>query len=242
MKLKLSTLLATSLLTATNLFAQVSAPSLETSFQNFIQSQQGSINNGTVIPTFLIKENTKGNRYLFEKWVKGYVLGTDGAIYKSENALFNYDKTSKQLYLLLDNNKVMELSSGVIAGFNLTSGDTTYHFERLKNSTDPNFYQPIYKNEKGYSLYKLLTTKFKRADYQSNGIIESGNKYDEYIDEVQYFIVTSKQEVIKVDFKKKNLQKSLTNDSAKVESFFSEHKNDKMNEDFVKSLLQYLNS
>ncbi len=144
--------------------------------------------------------------------------------------------------MLSDSTTAIELSSGDIAGFTLKDDSSEYHFERLRNSTDLNFYQPVYKNEKGYSLYKLLFTKLKKADYQTNGIIESGNKYDEYVDENKYFILSPKKELMKIDFKKKSIEEKLENESLKVESFFTEHKKEKLNEEFVKNLLQFLNS
>ena len=81
-----------------------------------------------------------------------------------------------------------------------------------------------------------------QADYQTNGITETGNKYDEYVDEWQYFILSSKGELMKIELKKKSIEKVLENESSKVESFFNDHKRDKVDEAFVKSLLQSLNS
>jgi hypothetical protein len=136
----------------------------------------------------------------------------------------------------------MELSSKEIAGFSLKDDTTEYHFERLKNSTDLNFYQPVYKDEKGYSLYKLLSTKLVQADYQTNGITETGNKYDEFVDEQQYFILSSKGELMKIEFKKKSIEKILENEAAKVEAFFNDHKRDKIDETLVTALLKSINS
>ena len=242
MKLRSILLFSLSLFTTANLFAQVSAPSLETAFQNYLSTTGSGVNTGGVLPTFLIKENTRGNRYLFDHWVNGTVLGTDGVTYKPKNAQFNYDKIEQKLFMLVDNKTVMELGSGSIAGFSLTSNDSNFHFERLKNSTNLHFYQPIYKSEKGYSLYKMTDTEFKKADYQSNGMLESGNKYDEYVDQDSYYILTSKGELIKIDFKKKSIVRALENESSKVETFFTEHKKDRLDEELVKNLLQYINS
>lgn len=241
MKFKFTALFALSF-SAFSSFAQVSAPSIETSFQTYLNDLKtnGPLYDGNGLPTFLIKENTKGNRYLFDKWVKGSVLGTNGVVYSGSNMLLNYDKIAKKLFLKADST-IIQLSSGDIAGFTLIDQDSI-HFERLKNSTDLNFYQPVYKNEKGYSLYKLLETKFKKADYQTNGIIESGNKYDEYVDTEDFFIVTPKQELLKIIFKKKVIGKVLENESSKVDAFFSQHKGEAVDQNFVKQLLEYLNT
>lgn len=242
MKLKLSALFFLTFIVNGYAFCQVSAPSIETAFQNYIRASSGSINSGSVLPTFLMKQDTKGSRYLYESWVEGSVTGTDGVVYNSPKFRYNYDKINGKLFMLLDSVTVVELSSGDIAGFSLKSDGRVLVFERLKNSTDLNFYQPLYKNEKGYCLYKLVTTKFKKADYQTNGIIESGNKFDEYTDQDEYFILSPKQELSKIIFKKKNIEKALDTESSKVEIFFSEHKGETLDESFVKELLQYLNA
>ena len=241
MKTKFSLLVIAFFLMASHGHSQVSGPSIETSFQNYIRSSSGNVNTGSVLPSFLIKQDTRGNRYLYETWVDGSVTGVNGVVYNSPKYRYNYDKINKKLFMLLDTTTVVELSSEDIAGFNLKTDGQVSVFERLKNSTDLNFYQAVYKNDKGYSLYKLLTTKFKKADYQTNGIIESGKKYDEYIDEQVYFVLSPKQELIKISFKKKNIEKVLENESTKVSTFFNQHKNETLDENLVKELLRYLN-
>ena len=241
MKTKFTGLFIVSFLIANAGHTQVSAASVETSFQNYIRSSSGSVNTGSVLPSFLIKQDTKGNRYLYESWVDGSVTGVNGVVYNSQKYRYNYDKINKKLFMLLDTTTIVELSSEDIAGFNLKTDGQVLVFERLKNSTDLNFYQAVYKKDNGYCLYKLLTTKFKKADYQTNGIIESGNKYDEYIDEQMYFILSPKQELIKISFKKKNIEKVLESESSKVNAFFSQHKNEPVDENLVKELLRYLN-
>ena len=235
-------LFASIILIGNNVFSQVSAPSVETDFQNYIRAESGHVNSGSGFPVFRIKEDTKGNRYLFERWVDGSVTGTDSVVYKSSKFLFNYDKVGRKLFMMIDSTTTMELSSKEIAGFSLKDDTTEYHFERLKNSTDLNFYQPVYKNEKGYSLYKLLSTKLVQADYQTNGITETGNKYDEFVDEQQYFILSSKGELMKIECKKKSIEKVLQNESSKVDAFFKDHKGDKIDETFVTDLLKSINS
>jgi len=231
-------------LAATNtlVYSQVSAPAIETSFQNYIRATSGSVNTGSTLPNFVIKENTRGNRYLYENWVDGFVIGTDGNTYNSPRFKYNYDKISKKLFMLYDSATVIELSSGDIAAFTLKNPDGDLTFERLKNSTDQNFYQAVYKQDKGYSLYKLLTTKFSKSDYQTNGIIESGKKYDEYVDTEEYFILSPKQEITKIIFKKKSIDKALEAEYNRVQAFYSQHKSDIVDQEFVKQLLQYLNT
>ncbi|HEU0064484.1 MAG TPA: hypothetical protein VFQ58_05615 [Flavisolibacter sp.] len=241
MKLKVTFLFSAALQFSIASVAQETAQSLEGAFKNYLQAESGRVYSGSSIPVFKAKEETKGSRYLFGEWVNGSVLGTDGTLYNNPKVQYNYDKIGQKLFMLLDSNKVIELNSGDISGFTLTGNDSTFHFERIQNTTDLNFYEPVYKKEKGYSFYKLMVTKFKRADYQTNGIIESGNKFDEYADEKQYFIVTPKMELLKINLKKKSIEKVMEAESSKVNQYFSEHK-ESVNELFVVNLLQYLNN
>ena len=242
--MKTKFILSTALFAVTSsiAYAQTSAPSIETSFQNYIRSSAGSVNSGSVLPNFVIKENTRGNRYLYENWVDGFVIGTDGNTYNSPRFKYNYDKISRKLFMLYDSATIIQLSSGDIAAFTLKSPESDLSFERLKNSTDQNFYQALYKGDKGYALYKLLTTKFSKADYETNGIIESGKKYDEYVDTEEYYILSPKQGLTKITFKKKAIDKALETDYNKVQAFYNQHKSDIVDQEFVKQLLQYLNT
>ena len=122
---------------------QVSGASVETSFQNYIRSSSGSVNTGSVLPNFLIKQDTKGNRYLYENWVEGSVTGVNGVVYNPPKYRYNYDKINRKLFMLLDTTTIVELSSEDIAGFSLKTNGQVMVFERLKNSTDLNFYQEI---------------------------------------------------------------------------------------------------
>lgn len=241
MKNKIIVLVIITLFTKSVVFSQVSAPALETTFHDYLRAESGRNYTGSALPVFLVKEGVKGSPYLFDKWVNGIVIGVDGMVYNTANLRFNFDKINEKLLVLLDSVRVIVLNSGDISAFRLSDNETKFSFERLKNLTDLNFYQPVYKNERGYSFYKIVTTKLKPADYHTNGIIESGSKYDVYIDETQYFIVTSKQELLKITLKKKSIQKVLENESAKVASFYSQHKGNKIDENFVKSLLEYVN-
>ena len=242
--MKTKFILSTALFAVTSsiAYSQTSAPSIETSFQNYIRYSAGSVNSGSVLPNFVIKENTRGNRYLYENWVDGFVIGTDGNTYNSPRFKYNNDKISRKLFMLYDSATIIQLSSGDIAAFTLKSPESDLSFERLKNSTDQNFYQALYKGDKGYALYKLLTTKFSKADYETNGIIESGKKYDEYVDTEEYYILSPKQGLTKITFKKKAIDKALETDYNKVQAFYGQHKSDVVDQEFVKQLLQYLNT
>ena len=76
-----------------------------------------------------------------------------------------------------------------IGTFTLTDGKQEYTFEPVDIINPLQFFAVLAKNDK-YALYKLIKTKFIKADYHTNGLSESGNTYDEYKDEADYYIVS----------------------------------------------------
>ena len=48
-----------------------------------------------------------------------------------------------------------------------------------------------------YKIYKLTTTKFIKSDMETNGLVSSGNPYDEYADEITYYVLTVKGNNVK---------------------------------------------
>lgn len=220
---------------------QNSVLSVQTEFQNFLKNESSNLYKGTELPVLLVKENTKGNRYLFDDWVKGSVVNYTGETFMNPNALYNYDKVDNKLLIKLENT-IVALNSFEIGEFTLLKDSASYNFERIRNLKDFHFYQPVLKSTKGYSLYKLLITKFKQADYFTNGIVESGNKYNEYVDETEWYILTEKKELMKIILKEKYIKKILQADGAKVNHFFEGHGKQKIDEQFIRALITSLNS
>ncbi len=183
----------------------------------------------------------KKKQSVFDKWVNGSVITIDGKIFSGDNYLFNYDKLSGNL-LLTDKQQTVEIYSDQMKSFSLKDGDHEVHFERVDIIDKNHFFQPIVKSDAKYSLYKLLKTKFIKANYNTDGIAESGNKYDEYKDEFQYYVVLpGGASFRKMELKKKSLKDLLKEEGKKVDNYFSSHKNQPVDEGFVEGLINYLN-
>ena len=70
----------------------------------------------------------------------------------------------------------------------------------------------------------------------------TGNPYDEYIDEHEYYLLTpadNKFETFKLS--KKSIEKAFKNVQQKVSDYFSRHKGETVDETFLKNLVDYLN-
>jgi hypothetical protein len=215
---------------------------IQSDFTNFSRESAGRPLNG-FLPSFTIKEETVGNRYFSDSWVNGSVINIKNFVLDKPSFMYNYDKLNGILFLTSDQKTVVEIDKDQLKSFTLQKNGKDYIFERVPVINNKDFFQPIVKSENRYSLYKLLQTKFVRANYVSDVISESGNKYDEYVDEFTYYIVLpGGKQFSSVDLKKKSIKNVLAADQIKVESYFSAHKNKEVDEDFLGGLIAYLNN
>lgn len=199
---------------------------------------------GSGVPSFSAPKETKGTRYLFADWVKGVAVSENGGVMNMGDLWFNYDKIGKQLLVTADRKLLVEVDKSNLQSFSLKGPDgDDFVFEKV-NALNPGFfYQALVKADGKYSFYKLLSTKFVKSDYHSDGLVETGTPYDEYVDSYDYFIVMPDGKTVQKlgDFKSKTLKATLPNDAAKVDSYFSQHKGETVNEVFVTGLVAYLN-
>jgi hypothetical protein len=221
--------------------SSIASQEIQDIFQDYSSAQTTAKYTGSFLPQFNPKEDTKGHRYLFNKWVNGFVTDTANNVFNKTTYLFNYDKIGKSLLCTVDKNTVYEFSSSTIKSFALQTDSGQYTFERISAVNNGNFIQQIVKGEK-YSLYKSIKTTFVKSDFYSDGLIERGNRYDEYVDEYEYYILLpGGKDCRKVEFKKKSIKEILSLDSVKVNKYFSDHSSEDIDENFIKGLLAFLN-
>src|SRR5579863_8773186 len=79
--------------------AYVQGPSTAPTVVHSISSSPGFGNTfaGTFLPQFTHTEETRGSKYLFDKWVNGVVVDTSSNIIDNNNYLFNYNKISRAI-------------------------------------------------------------------------------------------------------------------------------------------------
>ena len=203
----------------------------------------GRIYSGAALPVFMPKNETKGRQYLFDKWMPGSVINEKGEQIKNDKYLFNYDKLGRKLLLTQDQKNVIELDINTIGGFTLLKQQKVLNFQKIVLLGRPDFYLLLSNNTGKYQLYKRTTTKFIKANYVSTGLTESGNNYDEFLDENKYVIVFVPDKKIEiVALKKKSIKGVLENETSKVETYFSAHNNEIIDETFLSNLISYLNT
>ena len=198
---------------------------------------------GAALPVFSHKDETKGSKYLFDQGVRGSATNANNRTVSNEGYWFNYDKMSRNLLVTLDKATVVEINKNDLNSFTFINKDKSeLVFEKIPLIDASTFFIQLLKDNGGYSLYKLLKTKFIRANYHSTGLTETGNNYDEYVDEYAYYIVfPGGKQFSAVELKKKSIKEVLIKEDKKVKSFFSQHGNDELDEFFLIALVASLN-
>jgi hypothetical protein len=186
------------------------------------------------------EQNIKGNRFLFDKWVKGTVVKNSGEEISGDKYYFNFDKVTDNLLVTIDKKEIIEVYKDSIQAFSFHENGEFYRFKKLIPIQRYRFVQVLLEDGAKYSLYKTINTRFVAADYNTNGLTESGNPYDEYVDRNQYFIMY-KDEVRPVQLKFTSIKKALKENSSEVKDFYADHLMDEVNENYLTGIVEYLN-
>jgi hypothetical protein len=222
--------------------------SVENSLMDLTAIVNGNTNGQThavgSIASFHTKDDTKGSRLFLREWAKGYVVNSNDSILRNDKAGFNYDKISHTLYFTPDRQTVIEIDNAALKGFYVSAPDGDHRFIKVHAIKPDVFFELVggEANPAQFNAYSLTKTTFKKADYHTDGMVETGNNYDEYVDTKEYYIVMpGGKEIHSIELKKKSIRTALSSQNAKVEEFFSQHKDADINDAFVRDLIDYLN-
>jgi hypothetical protein len=196
-----------------------------------------------MLSSFSTKEETRGSRYLFNQWTKGYVIDDKGQTIKSDLYAFNYDKISGSLLLTQDKLASVEVDKDKIKSFTVYNKlDLPLTFAMVPQVDSKHFTQVLSDGSK-YKVYKHTKTTFAKSDFRSDGLTQSGNKYDEYVDEDAYYVMDAKSgQMQEITLRSKAIKKAFAADADKVKIFYSQHSDDDINEAFLGNLADYLNN
>jgi hypothetical protein len=216
--------------------------SVDKTFKDFSQYSPANFLNGSVLMGFNNSENTKGRRYIFDSWVKGSILTSEGKTVDNQRFLFNLDKVTNRLLVTQDKTNIVEVDKTAIRSLSLNNGTETIVLERIDLVNPQVFLRLLTKKDNGYSLYKSTKTKLVRANYTTNGIVESGNPYDEYVDEDQYYVLSASEKGFKTfNLWPKSIKTALKGNDKKLNEYFYNHAGENVDELFVKGLIEEIN-
>ncbi len=180
--------------------------------------------NSRLLPTYFEKEETKGSPYLSPNWMRGVLELSDHRRIpqRNEYMFFNYDKYNLRMILLDGENRISTYPVDSISGFVLMDSGKIYAFEKLAAIGEDFLLEPVLKSGKGYSLYKRLITRMIPANYISLGYSSEGEKFDEYMDDYEYYLVYPDRITVKKFYlKEKPVRRIFKEISIEPGDFFS---------------------
>jgi len=202
----------------------------------------GTVNYGGLMPVYHQPTETRGTRYLIAHWSQGLVVNQFDTIINNSSYLYNYDKITGDLLLTEDMSNYIAVDQNQVKSFAIRSDDGGYIFEHVSLINSSGYFQLLNKGDK-FAAYKSIKTKLIKANGISNGLTQVGNDYDEYVDDVVYYFIDFKNKTAKqFELKKKSIKDVTAVDKTRVDKYLSDHKDEHINDDFLKGLIAYLNS
>jgi hypothetical protein len=196
-----------------------------------------------MVPVFTEREQDVGSVYLTKKWSRGYVILWNNKKIPEQNEflLFNFDKLKNLIFVMDQFLKQRSYPIDSVNSFEIVENGTIYSFEKVPWISNSYYLMPIYKSEKGYSLYKRLFSKFIRSSYANAGYYSEGKKYDEYADYYEYYLVYPGNTTYrKLTMKEKVIRRALKDEADLLKDYFTLNELD-FNEQSVLGAIQYIN-
>lgn len=178
-----------------------------------------------VLPIFFQKEHVKGSPYIADGWLRGNAVLTDGRRLPEPGKVFffNFDKMSGRLYLTDGISRIWSYSCDSVTSFTLADTNSVLSFGKEPLINRLRFFQILVRSEKGYNVYREWITKLNRSNFQDAGYYTTGERYDEYVDLFNYFIVyPGHHRYRRLELNVHAIHKALPSESARLDAFFSQ--------------------
>jgi len=190
-----------------------------------------------------IKEPTRGSRYFFSGFARGFIINAKGELVKKPGYFYDYDKINGQLLLKPYGQPIVAASKTDVQSFTLYDRQqNAFVFERVP-AIDTQKYVQVLSLGLKYKLYKLINTHFVSANYRDDGIDKEGNKYDEFVDEGTYYLLNvENNQLQKFSPKIKSLKTVFEKDGDKLDKFIALHPSDNISDVYLASLGEFMNN
>jgi hypothetical protein len=187
----------------------------------------------TLVKSGFAVEPTRGSRYLFEDWIPGFGMNKKEELVVEKENMYNYDKISGTIIYTNDGRSMAQVSPGQLNSFTLYDKKGHAHiYENAPEINNKPFVEVLLSTPK-YKIYKKIDTKFTRADFHTDGVLEMGHRYDEYVDIDRYTFVGADGKSQSISLKKSTLKKILAGDA---DAFIASQGSRNVDEDYVKDL------
>lgn len=200
-----------------------------------------TIGDGGVIAPTHQKGELRGSMYLFKTFVHGYIITSAGVVTYNPDYLFDYDKMGGALLLTQDKQTITEVPWDQTQSFIVYGNeDERLVFEKAP-SIDPSHYVQVLASGKKYKIYKLIKTKFVKADFVNSGVVSHGTDFDEYVDDADYYLwdVQTNQPQ-KLQLKKKSIKEDFAKEADKINKYLTDNSG-RINDAYLSKLGDYMN-
>jgi len=207
-----------------------------------IPEQINDGNKTTMLPVFFVRDSTVGSPYLARNWSLGTLeLADHHRIPEGGQPLWlNFDKVNDRLLVADKEGKQWSYSIDSISSFDMMINGDLRSFEKIPWINHRFFLIPLYRSDKGYSLYKRLITRCVRAEYLDAGYYTVGKKYDEYVDSYEYYLTyPGNTSYRKLTLKESLIRRALKEESGLLEEYFKMN-DQEMNEQNLIGIIQYV--
>jgi hypothetical protein len=186
--------------------------------------------------------NIVGSRYQFDAFAHGFFTDMAGKQIYNQYYLFNYEKVSGYLLLTVDRSNIMKVEKGQVRSFTIyDNSDHRFDFERLP-AIDSEHYVQVLANGEKYKVCKLIKTHFFASDFAHTAAGGVGNDYDQYQDNVEYYVLDVKSSQLQKlsSLKKKSLKAGFAKEEDKVDKFIGENSGN-IDDTYLSNLGDYMN-
>ena len=189
------------------------------------------------------KVDLVGSRYLYDTFIHGFFNTKNGNKIYSTGYLYNYDKINGSILLCTSDRSVVKISEDQVKSLTMVNAnDERLDFENVPAIDRSHFVQVLATGSR-YNIYKLTKTHFTGADSETIALGQTaGHDYDEYIDDVNYYVLdVMNNQVQKFSIKKSSIRTAFARESKKVKEFMEKNSNSG-NEEYIINLANYLNN
>ncbi len=188
---------------------------------------------------------TKGSPLLFDSsWARAKVVAENNEVTSNDTLLFNFNKLNQNLLVTVDYQKIYEIDKRDVKSVTFYWRDSVYIFEHVFAINKKDFFLELIRNDKKYSLYKFIHTSIKPVSWHSNGLVNEGVLFDQYIDDPEYYIIFPDKEyriLNKITYKSIEKAFILKKDSQKVDDWLKRQHKNPTGEDLLWHLILSLN-
>jgi len=186
---------------------------------------------------------THGSQYLFPTFVHGFVITAADKLAHSANYLFDYDKMGGILLLTKDNRTMTTVGNDDTKSFTLFGNDDQrLTFVKVPAIDNAHWVQVLASGSK-YAIYKVIKTTFVKANFENHGVTQTGNDYDEYADDFNYYIYdVAGNSYKKTALKKKALKEDFPKEADKITKYISDHSSESIDDTYLEKLGIFMNN